>query len=540
MCGALAGCAPAVGSGSDSPSGAGRKLEGEGKGDASAIATFRDFSFEGELVTGRWGSARKQIEEQLLYTIGQLNGEASVGRLDKVVLEDIREEPTESGRRIRYRARLLVAWGRRGRVPERYTFRLPRDMTYRGQESFLEKYGERCVEFGAHDVTTGSFWYYYRPARAGCRLDEADVVVAEAEVEPSDVETAGKFPEYDMVWQDGVLRVLAVFGKYEDGASSASDAGIAAYDRFLQEVRRELSRRGELRTEPADLPRSPGVQVPEVHMEVDIDDAHRVVLDALLVDNVRTAGSDFDRRYGELSSRADFIVYNGHAGLGANIRALARKGRWVRGQYAIVFMNGCDTYAYVDSALFEAHAAVNPDDPNGTKYLDMVTNAMPSFFRSMPRATMAMLRGLLAYEEPRTYERIFEDVDPSQVVLVTGEQDNDFVPGGLVEEEDGEVPEPEPWDGFEHEGQLRRGEEARFVSPLLPAGAYRFEITGSGDADLYVRIGEEPTERTYDCRPYRSDANEACELELPVPAEIFVMVRGYSDTSSFRLTGSPR
>ena len=38
--------------------------------------------------------------------------------------------------------------------------------------------------------------------------------------------TTGKYPEYDKVWEDGTLRVVAIFGKYEDGATTSSDAGI--------------------------------------------------------------------------------------------------------------------------------------------------------------------------------------------------------------------------------------------------------------------------------------------------------------------------
>ena len=60
-------------------------------------------------------------------------------------------------------------------------------------------------------------------------------------------------------------------------------------------------------------------------------------------------------------------------------------------------MNGCDTYAYIDSALADAHSEVNPDDPDGTKYLDIVANAMPSLFISM-RSDHDCLCGLLDYE----------------------------------------------------------------------------------------------------------------------------------------------
>ena len=66
----------------------------------------------------------------------------------------------------------------------------------------------------------------------------------------------------------------------------------------------------------------------------------------------------------------------------------------MQGQYAIV-LNGCDTYAYIDSALAEAHAEVNPDDPEGTRYFDVVANAMPSYVSATPQATMSIFRGLL-------------------------------------------------------------------------------------------------------------------------------------------------
>ncbi len=198
-------------------------------------------------------------------------------------------------------------------------------------------------------------------------------------------------------------------------------------------------------------------------------------------------------------------------------------------------MNGCDTYAYVDSALADAHAEVNADDPEGTKYLDIVMNAMPSFFRDMPHATMALIEGLADQDNPRTYDQIFADVSAEQVVLVSGEQDNTYVPGGGG---GGEEPPPAGWDGMAEGGAVARNEEHRFETPVLPAGSYRFEMTGSGDADLYVRIGNAPTVREYDCRPYKASSDEACDVELPGDAPIHVMVRGYSD-AEYQLSGSP-
>lgn len=506
-----------------------------GKADTSAEAVFLDFVFEGEVLTDSSWRPEAQIEDQLLYTIGHLNGERSVGRLDKLELTDVRTEETEDGRTlIRYDAKLLVAWGKRNRVPETYTFRLPRDISYTGQKDFTEKYGHDCVDYGAHDVTPGSMWYYYRPDAYRCELDDADVVKLTATVSVSAVNTTGKYPEYHRIWEDGVFNVVAVFGKYEDGATTSADAGIAGYDRFHRALSGLLEQYG-LETAPADVPNAPGVEMPEIIYRAKIDDGHRIVVTAILVDNVRTAGPAFDARYAELSTDADLIVYNGHAGLGANIRALASKGRWKRGQYVMVFMNGCDTYAYVDSALFDAHAEVNPDDPRGTRYTDIITNAMPSFFSSMAGATMALVEGILSYEAPRTYEQIFRDVDSSQVVLVSGEDDNEFVPGF----DGGDDEPPAAWEGVSLAGALARGDEDRHETPKLPAGAYVFSMTGTGDADLYVRVGEAPTTRLFDCRPYKAGSDEACRVDLPAPATIHVMVRGYSAESTYELIGRP-
>ena len=505
--------------------------DADGKYDSSAEAVFLDFDFDGELFTSSSWGTNQRIEDQLLYTIGQLNGERAVGRLDKLVISDVETESVEGGVHVSYHASLLVAWGKKNAVPSNYELIMPRDASSQGFEKFASAYSHDCVDWGAHDVDAGSMWYYYRPARSSCDLADEDVVRLDAAVSISDINTTGKFPEYDKVWEDGVLKVVAVFGKYEDGATSG-DAGISAYNNFVSSMKNELASFG-VTTVPASVSSAPGVTVPEVQFAATMDAGHAIEIVVILVDNVRTAGYEFDQRYGELSERADLIVYNGHAGLGANIRALANKGSWVTGQYAIVFMNGCDTYAYVDSALFDAHAAVNSDDAIGTKYVDIVTNAMPSFFSSMSNATRAMVRGLMAFDAPRTYEQIFADIDRSEIVLVSGEQDNEFVPGG------GGEPPVEVWEGLAGSGTVAKNEETRWQTPQLPAGRYVFEMTGTSDADLYTRIGNAPTAQEYDCRPYKTGSNEVCTVELTAPTTIHVMVRGYATSSTYDLVGRP-
>jgi hypothetical protein len=502
----------------------------DGKDDASALAVFVDFEWTGSFAAASspW-NLKQAVQDHLLYTIGQLNGASSVGRLDKLVFV---ENPSFSGGKVTYKVKMPVAWGDKDNIPSTFDLVLPKSNDYDFLNGFAERHGHSCVDWGAHDVDSGSMWYYYRPLRSGCSLGD-DVTTFTASVARSPINTTGKFPEFDKIWEDNTFNVLAIFGKYEDGATSG-DAGISAYNEFVRSIKSDLTARGAVTSTPASIPSNPGVAMPDVSFTVTAG-GKTFNVTALLTDNVRTGLSQpaFRARYEELSTRADFIVYNGHAGLGTNVRALAAAGRWVAGQYVVVFMNGCDTFAYIDSALNDAHKAVNSDDPNGTKYIDIVTNAMPSFFASMAGATMQLYRGLANFAEPTTYEQMFRNVDRSQVILVSGEQDNTFVPGGGGGG-------GETWDGLTASGTVRRDEEQRWSTPSLAPGRYSFSITGTRDADLYVRIGAAPTRNTFDCRPYKNGSNETCEVELTSAAPIHVMVRGWASSSDFELVGAKR
>lgn len=397
---------------------------------ASAIADFYDFNWKGQMFRQSCSYAEGAIDDQVLYTVGQLNGDNSVGRLDQLKVSNIETETTDNGCFITYDAVLPVAWGAGGNMPDTYEFILPRDMSKSSIEGFVDAYTDRCLDWGAHDVTAGVFWYYYRPNKGGCILEDEDVVRLPVTVTPSANATEGQYPEYHKVWEDGILNVVAIFGKAkEDG--SESDVGVRGYGEFVRQVREEL-RDNELLLTPSDMPERPGTEVPFVRIKTTLSDGKQVIVNAFLIEKVTNAPASFWTEYEALTETADYIVYNGHSGLGQNVRALARRGNWIEGQYAILFLNGCDTYAYIDASVLDAHADVNDDDDTGTLYLDVVANAMPSYFRSMPQATMAIFRGLLSYDEPMTYEEILKEIDSSEVALVTGEHDNEFTPGTYI------------------------------------------------------------------------------------------------------------
>ena len=74
-------------------------------------------------------------------------------------------------------------------------------------------------------------------------------------------------------------------------------------------------------------------------------------------------------------------------------------------------------------------------------------------------------------------------------------------------------------------GQWLRG------SYEIPSGvsSISFQISGgSGDADLYVRYGSQPTTSSYTCRPYLNGNNETCTINNPQAGTWHVGIRAYS------------
>ena len=74
----------------------------------------------------------------------------------------------------------------------------------------------------------------------------------------------------------------------------------------------------------------------------------------------------------------------------------------------------------------------------------------------------------------------------------------------------------------------------------VPAGKDTLTITisgGTGDADLYVRFGSQPTTSLFDCRPFINGNNETCMFNAPAAGSYFVMIRGFNAYSGVTLTG---
>src|SRR5262245_19836691 len=81
----------------------------DGKTEASNLGVFLNATFTGKLVTDSSFDDKGTVQDQLLYTVGQLNGYTAVGRVDKAEITYISKTTRADGKvEITYKAVLPV------------------------------------------------------------------------------------------------------------------------------------------------------------------------------------------------------------------------------------------------------------------------------------------------------------------------------------------------------------------------------------------------------------------------------------------------
>jgi hypothetical protein len=380
-------------------------------------AQIVDLSFDGEVYAGKDEETRKAIVSQLFYTVGpltyQLNANGQVGRVETSAVSESIEGDLKH---VKYHARLPVAWPKGLKPPRTYAVVLPKDTTK--LDAFNAKYDGRC---GKNEYGQDTFWHDFNPKAQGCTTDDADVIRTSARVTKDKGETQGKYPEYDKVWADGALNTVAIFGYAEGGGPS--DVGQQEYEEFIARAKDAVP--GATQTENA--------KSDSIYRDVTIAGkvgGRDVSVTAILIGTLYTSGPDLAERYNALSESADLVIYNGHSELSKNTNALAHLGKISPKQYQIFFFDSCDTFAYLDTALTDRRIEVNgaADDPKGTKYLDVATNVLPSYFSNYAASSLSLFRALLEKDQPKTYNEILAEIAADQVVVVTGEEDNTYRP----------------------------------------------------------------------------------------------------------------
>jgi hypothetical protein len=380
------------------------------------------FRFSGEVITRAGETPRKAIITQLQYVQGILTTDAKAN--GQTSMPTFTSDPVETlldgdKKKIAYEVALPVVWPKNRTAPTEYELWLPRDTT--AFMHFNSKYDGSC---GRNEYGVDSFWHDFDPRAPGCTVDEADALRTVARVTPHPQATESMYPEYDKVWEDDTLDFLAVFGIIS--GNNEWDEGYRTRETLVSAVQ------GSLRdAERTEAPEAFGIiRHSTVTGTALVDGLERhVKLDAILVNEVAGAGRTFEQRYADLSAQADVIVYEGHSGLGRNINALARQTGATPGKYTLMYLYGCQTLGYLESHMHDRRIEANgaEADPDGTKFLDVITTALPAYGDS-GRSTIALYRAMLDMQAPKHFNDLIRGISPRHLVVVFGEHDNEFRP----------------------------------------------------------------------------------------------------------------
>jgi hypothetical protein len=396
-------------------------LERESSAITSVQAKILDFTFDGEVIADGSSSPRQAVVRQLLYTFGVLNSASNAsGQVGSVHLTDVSESSNSGQKHVRYRATMPVAWPKDDGVPSSYSLVVPRDST--ALSAFDGKYDGRC---GTSAHGKENFWHDWNPNANDCSVDDLDVVRSVAAIAPHS-EADAKYPEYDQIWEDGRLDAVAIFTIIsESGDTPPNDWGFTEAHRFVRDASQALEgarieANGSSGSILEDVTIRGGAMVGGSMRDV--------ALDVLVVRSITGAGEDFDARYDALSEKADLILFNGHAQLGGNTNALGRKGKVTPGKYQLVLLNACDTFALVDDTMLNRRRDTNgaASDPEGTRFLDVISNARPGRADNLANVSNAVYSAVLRADAPITYSHMIREMPSIHMVVVYGEEDNVF------------------------------------------------------------------------------------------------------------------
>lgn len=146
---------------------------------------------------------------------------------------------------------------------------------------------------------------------------------------------------------------------------------------------------------------------------------------------------------------------------------------------------------------------------------------------------------------------VFENPEPGTYnILVRGY--GNFSGATLLGQIEGDNTPPPPSDPSTPEVvELTNGEaiselsddsgNAKYFSIEVPANAENLNIAiegGTGDAELYVKLGEQPTDSDYDCHPGLEGNVENCVFETPEQGVYYIMLYAYGSYDEVSLTAS--
>jgi hypothetical protein len=385
---------------------------------------------------------KQTIEPTLKYLYGPLTRRGWGGIKKTLRIELLWESATETAAGVllpyEYSGRWLIATP--FLVDSKKILPVPYNLSV-----LMSKDWKQCTD--SHHSEVGFYWYYWDPDRPGCdhqvdrEFQNTSVTLTEATEE-----TRLTFPEYQRMirTQEGkrTFPITIGFGYYEEPEKphpdTDKDSGIREYQQFLRLLKPLLpSHTVESKIRRSEYP-------PFYGDDFTIGRRFQFKKNALWYDLrvVTNAGVDQMVLFAKSFARDHeaYFGWLGHSRVGSGFDAI-RFSQMLKdfptlysltADYQLIYWGGCNSYSYYTEPFFKLKSGLSPDDPNGTRSLDIIANGLPSFFSLNAANAMLHVRALLSWQEtPKSYQDLLAETEnlaqsfgTSVLSVVLGDEDN--------------------------------------------------------------------------------------------------------------------
>ncbi|MBI4403362.1 MAG: hypothetical protein HY537_04335 [Deltaproteobacteria bacterium] len=347
----------------------------------STTMTFSQATIENGVILSKTtnpNAVREQICQQLHFAIGQLNATSSapaLGSTLKIELNDVKPAG-EDLHRIEYRATFLVGLGNAHPLSQSVELIIPGRADSEGIQQFYATYVKSCGL--AYEEGVDTFFFYFRPDKPTCtvRTDpQAPFIVRiPMSLAPIAFSVPHVVPRYETVWADRTLRATLYFEKTHPKLPSGGDEFYTLLTQaYGTPLRTSTVDYGDFKFVRAFFKTLPG------NLDVSIFNITK--------GNAKTLGRGkrFLRFLYRSMRHSDLIAYNGHSGYGKKVRNFAELvSHYSSNRYKLVYLNGCDTFSYINNSLFKSRTQ-----------MDVITTGLAAYVTQMPAYSLQLIQSLI-------------------------------------------------------------------------------------------------------------------------------------------------
>ena len=302
--------------------GAPAPVETDGKNFSSDEATLLDFEFDGELVTtSSLGRRRPGRGPAALHDRPPQRRTGPSAASTRSSSPTSKSEPPAAGQtQVTYHAKLPVAWGSKTNLPTSYELQAAARRQLRGPDGVHHEVQGDAASTGAPTTSTrAACGTTTGPDASGCTLAAADVVTHHRHGDASAPRTRpASTPSTTRSGRTTASRSSPSSASTRTARPPPATPASPRTTSSSRAMKSARSRRAAGHHRPPTVPAAPASRRPTSR-------SRRTLADGKKVEGHRAArrqrrappAPTFDARYEALSTSADLIAYNGHAGLGA-------------------------------------------------------------------------------------------------------------------------------------------------------------------------------------------------------------------------------